>query len=69
MAFIKAGLQVGDRIRLKNDVSVLAGTFTKGHELTVTGSGPRGLDLRDDDGNMLCETLFVEHLFEKINKG
>ena len=41
MAFIKAGFQVGDRIRLTNDVAVLAGTFTRGHELTVVGSGPR----------------------------
>lgn len=66
MAFIKAGFQVGDRIRLTNDVAVLAGVFTRGHELTVTGSTSRGLDLRDDDGNMLCETLMVEHLFEKV---
>lgn len=59
MAFIPGNTvfcpAVGDRVRLKRDVRVGAGTFTKGHELTVISIGERGPNLVDDDGHYLTE--------------
>lgn len=59
MTFIKRstieGTAIGSRIRLTSDVEVIAGVFTAGTELTVTGHTERGLDLVDDEGNRLTE--------------
>lgn len=58
MTFIPNGswnLRVGRRVRLTRDVKVLKGTFTKGHELTITNIGPRGPDMIDDNGEKLSE--------------
>lgn len=72
MAFIKKGYNVGDRVRIKHDVSNMLGTFTKGHEFTIKQSsshdGPRrGVDLVDDDGNELIE-VFDLSVFEPADR-
>lgn len=36
--------------------------YKKGHLFTVTGNSFRGLDLKDDDGNVISETLFIDHI-------
>lgn len=59
-------IQVGDRIRIKEEVRMTKITYPKGHEFKVYNSSYRGLDLIDDEGNKLDETLFINHLFEKL---
>ena len=51
---------VGDRVRITRDVTVLSGTFTAGHRFRVIRSGPRGLDLEDENGNLLCDTIMID---------
>ena len=43
----------------------MAGTFTAGHEFTITGESERGWDLRDDDGREVTEAGYTN--FEKVN--
>ena len=64
MAFIPNGPKVGDRVRIMHDVRVPAGTYTKGHEFTITGYSFRGPDMVDDDGRPLYEAFNVT--IEKI---
>lgn len=46
--------RIGKKVRLTQDVEVLAGTYTKGHEFTITGYSDRGeMDLKDDNGLFL----------------
>lgn len=59
-------LKIGDRIVIKEDLQVLAGIFTRGHEFTITDITERGPDLMDDDGNVVLETAFSVHTMEKI---
>jgi len=47
-----------------HDVRVPAGTYTKGHEFTITGYSFRGPDMVDDDGRPLYEAFNVT--IEKI---
>lgn len=63
---VKNACKVGDRVRLTRDVDVIMGTFTKGHEFTVTFIGERGPDLIDDDGNSLTEMGLCLDAIEKI---
>ena len=56
--FIPKKSRIGSRVRLICDVEVLKGTFTKGHELTVTeNAGIRGWNLIDDNGEVLNEVF------------
>ncbi len=52
---------VGKRVVLLEDVSTMAGTFHKGHEMTIIAEGPRGWDLCDDQGNKICEAGMFGH--------
>jgi len=61
-------INIGDRIRLLEDVDMNKILYKKGHEFTVVSSSFRGLDLEDDDGNRLDETLFIHSLLELIEK-
>ena len=46
----------------------MAGTFTAGTEMTITGHSQRGLDLVDDKGNKLLETgMMGYNFFEYID--
>jgi hypothetical protein len=58
MAYIRNRIfKIGDKVRLVRDVSVIAGTFTKGHIMEITDCADRrGWDLADEDGNRLLET-------------
>ncbi len=61
-------MKIGDRVRLNEDQDMPGYMkFNKGHEFTIYGSSYRGLDLVDDDGNKLDETLFINHKLELIN--
>lgn len=57
---------VGKRVVLLEDVSTLTGTFHKGHEMTIISVGPRGWDLRDDQGNNILEAGMFGHKEFKI---
>jgi len=59
-------MKVGDRVRLTGEVDMTIKKYPAGHEFTVYNSSYRGLDLIDDEGNKLDETLFITHLIEKI---
>ena len=45
----------GQWVRLTRDIDVMAGRFTKGTVMQIIDSGPRGLNLQDQDGNPLSE--------------
>lgn len=69
MAFIpnNKGLRKGDRIELTEPLTIMAGTFTVGHQFTITDdSGLRGVDMVDDEGNRVGECGLVQHTFKKI---
>lgn len=59
-------LKIGDRIELTQDVSTMAGTFTKGHRLICIGRGSRGYDFVDADGNKLLETALLGEFYKKL---
>jgi hypothetical protein len=61
MAFIPSTQQIGDKVRLTKNVKVMAGTYTVGHEFTITGKGDRGYDLIDDHGRNLSEVHCALH--------
>lgn len=42
--------------------------YKKGHQFNVVGSSYRGLDLEDDFGNKIYETLFISHLYKDITE-
>ncbi len=55
MAFIPANPQIGDRVRLTQDVQVLSGTYTKGHEFVITSHGSRGYTMEGEGGRGLYD--------------
>lgn len=68
MTFIPNGdeLKVGDRVELTQPIKILSGTFTAGHQFTVTYAGSRGIDIIDDDGREVGECGLIQHTFRKI---
>lgn len=60
-------IKIGDRVKITQQVHMpMYMTFEAGHEFTVYDSSHRGLDLKDDEGNCLDETLFINSIIEKI---
>lgn len=59
MTFIRHGFKIGERVRLKKDMELGIGTYTKGHEFKVVSWHERGYDLVDDDGNEIQEVGIV----------
>ncbi len=60
---------IGQRVVFLEDFEFNGKLYKKGHQFTITGSdGMRGLDLKDDDGNTICETTFISHKFELLSK-
>lgn len=57
---------VGKQVVLLEDVETLAGIFTKGHEMTITGTSVRGWDLIDKEGNRILEAGWNNHREYKI---
>lgn len=55
--------KIGDKFILKEDVETLGGKFLKGSVMTIIGSGPRGYDFEDENGEKLLETGLLD--FEK----
>lgn len=54
-------MKIGDRVVLEERVELSHITYEIGHQFTIVGDDNiRGFDLKDDDGNMLCETRFVK---------
>ena len=54
--FIPANeIKVGDKCIAIKEIECLAGMFTVGTPVTVTGIGDRGYDLVDDLGNVITE--------------
>jgi len=67
MAF-KSSNPIGRRVRLKIPVTVMAGTFESGTPMTITDSGPMGLNLIDDHGNRLLDTgIMGDRFYEFID--
>ena len=59
-------MKIGDRVRLKEDVSLWKTIYKKGHEFTIYDMSYRGVDLKDDDGNIMDECLFIHDKLEVI---
>ncbi len=53
---------IGKRVMFLEDFEFNGKLYKKGHLFTVTGNSFRGLDLKDDDGNVISETLFIDHI-------
>lgn len=69
MAFLPTnkGLKKGDRIELTRPLETFSGTFTVGHQFTVTeDTGFRGVDITDDEGRFVGECGLVQHTFKKL---
>ena len=65
--FIPANeIRVGDKCITIKEIECLAGMFTVGTPVTVTGIGDRGYDLVDDFGNVITE-LFIVLCFYEVN--
>lgn len=62
----KNKFEIGSRVRLTKDVEVLSGTFTKGHEFTLTFYSHRGWDMIDDEGRKLLETAMLGDFMELV---
>jgi hypothetical protein len=52
MAFI-SDTPVGKKVRLTQDLKVVGGTYTKGHEFVIVERAAVGFNLRDDSGREL----------------
>lgn len=59
-------IKIGSRVQLKEDVKMFNCTYTKGHEFNVYGLTARGWDLKDDEGNVMNECLFIHDKLELI---
>jgi len=61
MAYIKHKnrYEIGERTKTTILHDSCAGFFEIGTEVTVTGIGPRGYDIEDDDGNRIIEIGWV----------
>jgi len=69
MAFIRnGGFEVGQKVVLTKDVSVLSGTFQKGTIMTLSRRGERGWDLIDEEGNQLLETGLERDFFKPLTQ-
>ena len=64
--FTRSFPEIGDKIILKEDVSTMAGTFSEGSELKITGFSDRGMDLVDGDGNKIIEFGRLNEQYELI---
>jgi hypothetical protein len=54
-------MKIGDRVVLEERVEMYKITYEIGHQFTIVGSNDmRGFVLRDDNGNMLCETRGIK---------
>jgi hypothetical protein len=59
-------IKIGSRVALITDVEMFNCTYTKGHEFVVYGESYRGWDLKDDDGNVMDECLFIHDKLKLI---
>jgi hypothetical protein len=66
MKLDKPRIEIGSRVRLKEDIEMFDCVYTKGHEFTVYGSSERGWDLVDDDGNKMDETRLISDKLELV---
>lgn len=55
-----------DLVEFIEDYKFNGKLYKKGHLFKVIGSGYRGLDLEDFDGNKIYETLFISNIISKI---
>jgi hypothetical protein len=59
----------GQRVVFLEDYEFNGKLYKKGHQFTITGDDyMRGLDLKDDEGNCICETRFISHKYELISR-
>jgi len=62
-------LTIGNKLRLKEDYKRFNGDiFTKGHVFTIVGDGERGIDVEDEDGNMISECRMITDKFENADE-
>ena len=62
---MKEQIKIGSRIKLNAELKMHNITYPIGHQFViVSDSGYRGWDIRDDDGNMVYECLFIQDTFE-----
>lgn len=62
-------MRVGDRVVLVKPIEMYKTTYQPGHQFTIVREDDlRGFDLKDDEGNEICETRFVSDCFVSITK-
>ena len=62
-------MKVGDRVVLVKPIEMFNKTYHPGHQFIIVGDDDmRGFDLKDDEGNEICETRFVSDCFVSITE-
>ncbi len=62
-------MDIGSIVSFKEDYEFNGKLYKKGHQFKITGyDNMRGFDLEDSDGNMICETRFISHLYEDLSE-
>lgn len=61
-------MKIGDRIFITKPLVMHHKTYPIGHEFTIISSSQRGWDIKDDDGNVISETLFITDTFRCISE-
>ena len=59
--------EIGDKVESLEPLTNSNGTFTTGHQFTITGKSIRGFDLTDEDSNRAIEVA-VQHI-KLVSKG
>ncbi len=61
-------MNIGERVYITEEVNLFNKIYRAGHQFTITGSSYRGLDLEDDDGNRMSETLSIDNIIRPISE-
>lgn len=55
-----------EMVEFTEDYEINGKLYKKGHRFKVIGSSYRGLDIEDDDGNRIYETLFISKIMKRL---
>lgn len=61
-------MNIGERVYITEEVGIFGKIYQAGHQFTITGSSYRGLDLEDDNGNKIAETLLINNIIRPISE-
>lgn len=60
-------IEIGSRVKIKNDLEMLNRIYRKNHEFTIISSSERGWDIQDDNGNVIYETGLINDIFQEVD--